>query len=189
MRAATLVFALMMLTGCKATTSSRGHFFFLPEDSFLTVKTIESLVPPGTPIVEAREIMEDHGFVCTYEEAVEIPYLQCNQITKRRLWPFNGSWMATLYIEDGFVKSVQARYDLNPTEIGVKIPKRTGRKAQAIDRAKDQHALHAAGAIEPLPMEGPTLAPPLQSLPPDSTPAASVQADDSAEQTVAGETS
>lgn len=186
MRAATLLFAVVLLTGCKATTSSRGHFFFLPEDSFLTVKTIESLVPPGTPIVEAREIMEDHGFVCTYEEAVEIPYLQCNQITKRRLWPFNGSWMATLYIEDGFVKSVQARYDLNPSEFGVRIPKRTGRRAQRIDRAKDEHALHGVGegSLEPMPMDGPTLAPPLEPLP-----AASAQADDSAEQTVADETS
>lgn len=186
MRAATFVFAVVMMTGCKAATPSRGHFFFLPEDSFLTVKTVESLVPPGTPIEEAREIMEDHGFVCTYEESVEIPYLQCNQITKRRLWPFNGSWMATLYIEDGFVKSVQARYDLNPTEFGVKIPKRAGRKAQRIDRAKDEHARHAAEMmpIEPLPMDGPTIAPPIEIPPPGSA-----QADDSAEQTVSGETS
>ena len=185
MRAAIIGFAVVMLTGCRATTSSRGHFFFLPEDSFLTVKTLESLVQPGTPIEEAREIMEDHGFVCTYEESVDIPYLQCNQITKRKLWPFNGSWMATFIIEDGLVKSVQARYDLNPTEFGVKIPKRAGRKAQRIDRANDEHALQKAGMgpLEPLPMEGPTIAPPLETLP-----EASAQADDSAEQTVAGET-
>jgi hypothetical protein len=185
MRAATIMFAVVMLTGCRATTSSRGHFFFLPEDSFLTVKTVESLVPVGTPIEDAREIMEDHGFVCTYEETVEIPYLQCNQITKRRLWPFNGSWMATLFIEEGFVKSVQARYDLNPSEIGVRIPKRTGRKARAIDRAKDAAAAHSAGdgMLEPLPMDGPIMAPP-----PELGPTASIVADDSPLETVAGET-
>ena len=117
----------------------RGQFF-LPEDSFLTVKRVEALVPPGMPIEQAREVMEIHGFVCTFEESVDIPYLQCNQIKYQHLWPFNGNWMATIYYEHGLVKSVQARYDLNPVELGTRVPKRAALEAREIDSMKDAKA-------------------------------------------------
>ena len=130
-----VVCGCLFTVGCQ-TSVPRGSFH-LPEDSFLTVKRIEALVPPGTDIEQAREIMEIHGFVCTFEESVGIPYLQCNQIKRQHLWPFNGTWMATLYYDHGVVRSVQARYDLNPSELGTKVPKHTARKAREIDRAKD----------------------------------------------------
>ncbi|HVX10340.1 MAG TPA: hypothetical protein VHC22_04125 [Pirellulales bacterium] len=136
-----ILFVCLVATGCQ-TPVPRGKFH-LPEDSFLTLKRIETLVPVGMPIDQAREVMEIHGFVCTFQESVGIPYLQCNQIKRRSLWPFNGTWMATIYYEDGIVHGVQARYDLNPTEVGECIPKRTARKARQIDQEHDAKT-HAA---------------------------------------------
>ncbi len=135
------VFVCLMVTGCQ-TPVPRGKFH-LPEDSFLTVKRVESLVKPGMPIEQAREVMEIHGFACRFEESVGIPYMQCDQIKRQHLWPFNGTWMATIYYEDGIVHSVQARYDLNPVELGTCIPKRTARKAREIDQANDARAAAA----------------------------------------------
>jgi hypothetical protein len=126
------------------TPVPRGHFF-LPEDSFMTTKRIEKLVPPGMPIEQAREVMEIHGFECTFEDSsLGIPHLQCNQLRRQWLWPFHGNWMATIYFENGLVTFVQARYDLNPSEVGVCVPKHMARQARAIDREKDarQKALH-----------------------------------------------
>jgi hypothetical protein len=151
-----LLFASLAITGCQspARTIPRGKFR-LPEDSFMTVKRIEKLVPAGMPIEQAREVMELHGFVCTYDEVVGIPHLQCNQIKRQFLWPFNGEWMATIYYEHGLVKSVQARYDLNPVEVGTCVPKRTALKAQEIDRAKDAHAqAHEEHLDAPPPTDG-----------------------------------
>jgi hypothetical protein len=162
----------LAMSGCKTQEPvPRGHFF-LPEDSFMTVKRIESLVPAGMAIEQAREVMEIHGFVCTYEEAVGVPYLQCNQITRQHLWPFNGTWMATIYYQDGIVRSVQARYDLNPVERGTKVPKRASREAREIDRANDAHLMNAAHAGPDLPMAvemmpGPVVAPTPPSPPED----------------------
>lgn len=130
-------------TGCK-TPVPRGHFR-LPEDSFITTKKLESLVKPGMPIEQAREIMEIHGFECTFEDSsLGIPHMQCIQLKRQWLWPFHGNWMATIYFENGLVTFVQGRYDLNPTELGVRIPKRKSREALEIDRAKDarEKALH-----------------------------------------------
>ena len=174
MRTLGWVLALGMITaisGCK-TPVPRGHFS-LPEDSFLTVKRIESLVKPGMPIEQAREIMEIHGFVCTFDEAVGVPYLQCNQIKRQSLWPFNGTWMATIYFEEGVVRAVQARYDLNPVEVGTRIPKRTAREAREIDRANDAHAMQNSPPM-PVPIEmmpGPVIAAPSPPSPPEGLPA------------------
>lgn len=159
---------LVAISGCQ-TPVPRGHFF-LPEDSFLTVKRIEALVPPGMPIEQAREVMEIHGFVCTYDEALGVPYLQCNQIKRQHLWPFNGTWMATIYFEQGVVRAVQARYDLNPVEVGTKIPKRTAREAREIDRANDAHLMKNSPPL-PMPMEmmpGPVIGAPGPPSPPEN---------------------
>lgn len=128
-------------TGCK-TPVPRGKFR-LPQDSFMTVKRIEKLVQPGMPIEQAREVMEIHGFSCTFEESLGIPHLQCIQLKKLNLWPFDGEWMATIYYENGLVTAVQARFDENPVEPGVCIPKRTARKARQLDREKDAQQLNA----------------------------------------------
>jgi hypothetical protein len=160
----------LALSGCK-TPVPRGHFF-LPEDSFMTVKRIEALVPAGMPIEQAREVMEIHGFVCTFEEAVGIPHLQCNQLKRQHLWPFNGSWMATIYYENGIVRSVQARYDLNPVEVGTCIPKHASRKAREIDRENDAQLRKASRAM-PMAVEmmpGPVLSPPTPPSPAEGVP-------------------
>ncbi|HWB10505.1 MAG TPA: hypothetical protein VG826_14850 [Pirellulales bacterium] len=167
----------LAMAGCKTQEPvPRGHFF-LPEDSFLTLKRVEALVPAGMPIEQAREVMEIHGFVCTYEEAVGVPYLQCNQIKRQHLWPFNGTWMATIYYQEGIVRSVQARYDLNPVERGTKIPKRASREAREIDRAHDAHLMQSGPPATELPeavemMPGPVGATPFPPSPPEgvSTP-------------------
>lgn len=143
-----VVFAVLAVSGCKAPVP-RGRFF-LPEDSFLTTKRIEGLVPPGMPIEKAREVMELHGFACTFEEAIGIPHLQCTQLRRRCLWPFEGVWMATIYFEHDLVTFVQARYDVNPYERGIRIPKRTAPEAKGIDQAKDAHAQAAAADGVPL---------------------------------------
>ncbi|HET6882948.1 MAG TPA: hypothetical protein VFI31_22455 [Pirellulales bacterium] len=170
-----LFFASLVLTGCHAhRTVPRGKFF-LPEDSFLTVKRIEKLVKPGMPIEQAREIMEIHGFVCTYEEAIGIPHLQCDQIQRSRLWPFHGVWMATIYYEHGLVKSVQARFDENPVELGVCIPKHTAIEAIATGNAKDAHdRMHEEQAgVAPPASEGVVFGPdmPVQAVPLEEVPA------------------
>jgi hypothetical protein len=163
---------IVVIPGCQ-TPVPRGHFS-LPEDSFLTVKRIEALVPAGMPIEEAREVMEVHGFVCTFDEAVGVPYLQCNQIKRQHLWPFNGTWMATIYFEQGVVRAVQARYDLNPVEIGTHIPKRTAREARQIDRANDARLMRNSppmpGPMEMMPgpvMSGPGVSAPNPPSPPE----------------------
>ena len=162
----------LAICGCKTPDRvPRGHFY-LPEDSFLTLKKIETLVPPGMPIDEARAVMEIHGFVCTFEEAVGVPYLQCNQLKRQHLWPFNGTWMATIYYDDGVVRSVQARYDLNPVERGTKIPKRVSREARDIDRAKDAQIMKASHAM-PMAVDmvpGPVLSPPSPPSPTEGVP-------------------
>lgn len=173
----------LAISGCKTPDRvPRGHFY-LPEDSFLTLKKIETLVPPGMPIEEAREVMEIHGFVCTFEEAVGIPYLQCNQLKRRHLWPFNGTWMAAIYYEDGVVRSVQARYDLNPVELGTCVPKHASRKAREIDREHDaklrkaSQAMPMAVDVMPVPVLSPPSPPsPAEGVPVpvESTPAASL---------------
>lgn len=149
MRKSLLVVALAMfaVVGCKAPVPRDR--FFLPEDSFMTTKRIESLVPPGMPIEKAREVMELHGFACTFEEALGIPHLQCTQLRRRKLWPLEGVWMATIYFEYDQVTFVQARYDENPYERGVCIPKRTARTARSIDEAKDAHAQAASADAPP----------------------------------------
>lgn len=159
----------LALSGCKTPEDRvpRGHFY-LPPDSFLTLKRIETLVPAGMPIEEARDVMEVHGFVCTYEEAVGIPYLQCNQVTRQHLWPFNGTWMASIYFQEGVVTGVQARYDLNPVERGTKVSKRASREARETDQANDaklRNADHAPPNPPNLPMTvemmpGSAMAPP-----------------------------
>jgi hypothetical protein len=168
----------LAISGCKTPERvPRGHFY-LPEDSFMTLKKIESLVPAGMPIEQAREVMEIHGFVCTYEEAVGVPYLQCNQIKRQHLWPFNGTWMAAIYHQEGVVTSVQARYDLNPVELGTKVPKRASREAREIHRAKDAQLLKGAQMGPPMPnlatpvemMPGPAMAPPSPPLPTEGVP-------------------
>ncbi len=175
--------------GCKTQEPvPRGHFY-LPEDSFMTLKRVEGLVPAGMPIEQAREVMETHGFVCTYEEAVGVPYLQCNQIRRRSLWPFNGTWMATIYFQEGVVTAVQARYDINPVEVGTKVPKRASRQAREIDRAKDAQLMNAAHAGPELPMAvevmpGPVATPQVPTLPSPPSPSAGVPVESSAPATV-----
>ncbi|HVA45405.1 MAG TPA: hypothetical protein VNH11_03375 [Pirellulales bacterium] len=146
-----LVCTLLSLVGCKTPVPRSS--FFLPEDSFLTLKRVEALVSPGTPIEDAREIMEIHGFVCTYENDLGIPYLQCNQIKTNCVWPFDGTWEATLYYDHGVVRSVQAKYDFHAVERGTRIPKRTAREARQIDAAHDAAAAkRAAGGPGGMPM-------------------------------------
>jgi len=141
----------MAISGCR-TPVPRGHFY-LPEDSFLTVKRIEALVPPGTPVEEARRTMEIHGFVCTFENDIGIPYLQCNQIKTNCVWPFDGTWEATLYYDFGVVRSVQAKYDFHAVERGTRIPKRTARQARSIDSAHDAAAAKNAASVVPVEIE------------------------------------
>lgn len=158
---ALLLSASLSLVGCKAQQLNsqpvtrgkkiqpvpRGKFF-LPEDSFLTLKRIEKLVPPGMPIEEARRVMELHGFVCTFEDDIGIPYLQCNQLKTNCVWPFDGTWEATIYYDHGVVRSVQAKYDFHAVELGTRIPKWTAREARQIDAEHDAAAAqHAAESM------------------------------------------
>lgn len=138
-----------MPRGGNSDRVGRGNFF-LPEDSFLTLKRIEKLVPPGMPIEEARRVMELHGFVCTFEDDIGIPYLQCNQLKTNYVWPFDGTWEATLYYDHGVVRSVQAKYDFHAVELGTRIPKRTAREAREIDAAHDAAAAQRAAEGVPV---------------------------------------
>lgn len=145
-----VVLAMFAVAGCKSPVPRDR--FYLPEDSFLTTKRIEKLVPCGMPIDEARSVMELHGFACNFEEVLGIPHLQCTQLKRRCLLPFEGVWMATIYYEHDLVTFVEARYDENPVERGIRIPKRTAPAARAIDEARDDHE-HPTPAEAP-PMDG-----------------------------------
>jgi hypothetical protein len=165
----------LAICGCKTQEPvPRGHFY-LPEDSFMTLKRIEGLVPAGMPIEQARDVMEVHGFVCSYEEAVGVPYLQCNQLKRQHLWPFSGTWMAAIYYQEGVVTGVQARYDLNPVELGTKVPKRASREAREIDRAKDAQIRNSGQMPPDFPtaveiMPSPVMAPPSPPSPAEGVP-------------------
>jgi hypothetical protein len=144
-----VVLATLAVAGCKTASQVPRGRFYLPEDSFMTIKRIEKFVPAGMPIEEAREVMELHGFACTFEEVLGIPHLQCTQLKRLCLWPFEGVWMATIYYEHGLVTFVQARFDENPYEQGVRIPKRKAVEAREVDQAKDAHDEMPLAAVPP----------------------------------------
>lgn len=149
-----IVLGCSSLAGC--TAAGPREKFRLPEDSYATTSILETLVPVGMPIEVARRTLEQRGFVCTYENTLGIPYLHCEQVKPRHLWPFRGIWTANIY-HDGFVRSVQGRYDIYPVEVGRHIPPRAAEEARAVHNAHDR-AMAAHEVVGPVaPMTAPVV--------------------------------
>lgn len=119
-----LLLGALAAPGCKSmTTSGRGGRLYLPEDEPLTTQRIEELIPYGMPIEQARRRMESYGFQCTYGDALGIEYLYCLQVKQKPIWPFLGTWSATIY-HNGYVQRVAGRYELKIWDHGTRIPQR-----------------------------------------------------------------
>jgi hypothetical protein len=71
--------------------------------------------------------MESYGFECTYGDALGIQYLYCVQSKRKTIWPFLGTWSATIY-HDGTVRNIQGRYEIIVWDHGVRIPRRAARR-------------------------------------------------------------
>jgi hypothetical protein len=131
MRALCLLMIVAGLTSCGCATPfgrEPGPKLFLPEDQLITTQRIEELIPPGMPIELAKRRMESYGFECTYGDALGIQYLYCVQSRQKSIWPFLGTWSATIY-HDGTVRNIQGRYDLVIWDVGVPIHRRAARRA------------------------------------------------------------
>ncbi|HXT58514.1 MAG TPA: hypothetical protein VN699_07760 [Pirellulales bacterium] len=101
---------------------------FLPEDQLITTQRIEELIPPGMPIELAKRRMERYGFECTYGDSLGIQYLYCVQSKQKTIWPFLGTWSATIY-HDGTVRNIQGRYDLVIWDVGTPISRHAAQRA------------------------------------------------------------
>ena len=122
-----LYFGLLLIglsaSGCASYTSGGRGKLFLPEDEPMTTQRIEELIPVGMPIEEARRQMESYGFQCVYGNAIDLQYLYCLQVKQKHIWPFLGTWSATIY-HDGYVQRVVGRYELKIWDRGTRIPQR-----------------------------------------------------------------
>jgi len=109
-------------SGCSSISTTRARLF-LPEDEPMTTQRLEELIPLGMPIEQARRRMESYGFQCTYGNALDLQYLYCLQVKQKHIWPFLGTWSATIY-HNGYVQRVAGRYELKVWDRGTRIPQR-----------------------------------------------------------------
>lgn len=118
-----LLVGMLAAPGCSSITTGGRSRMFLPEDEPMTTERIEELIPYGMPIEQAQRRMESYGFQCTYGNALGIDYLYCLQVKQKPIWPFLGTWSATIY-HNGYVQRIAGRYELKIWDRGTRIPQR-----------------------------------------------------------------
>jgi hypothetical protein len=101
-----LAFAILLaVTGC-------SHGEKLSDQPAKAAAQIQTWVPIGTPLADARKIMEQHHFICStktnsvFGDLKGIDYLYCD-CSASAGWPVQQRWQVALVLTNSKVSDVQ----------------------------------------------------------------------------------